>query len=38
MSEKATTPKEVLDIWQRVLKGKKFFERVEYPSAFPSET
>lgn len=31
MSEKATTPKEVLDIWQRVLKGKKFFDKVEYP-------
>jgi len=28
MSEKATVPAEVLDIWKRVLKGKKFFEKV----------
>ncbi|WP_434628986.1 hypothetical protein [Chromobacterium sp. CV08] len=31
MSEKVATPREVLDIWQRVLKGKKFFDHVEYP-------
>lgn len=33
MSEKATTPTEVLDIWRQVLKGKKFFDKVEYPKA-----
>ncbi len=38
MSEKATTPTEVLNIWRCVLKGKKFFERVEYPNASDHET
>lgn len=34
MSEKVSTPEEVLEIWRTVLKGKKFFDRIEYP---PSE-
>ncbi|CAN5863257.1 hypothetical protein BH11PSE12_BH11PSE12_05970 [soil metagenome] len=33
MSAQATTPAEVLDIWRQVLKGKKFFDKVEYPKA-----
>jgi hypothetical protein len=32
MSEKATTPTEVLDIWKCVLKEKKFYDKVEYPN------
>jgi hypothetical protein len=33
MSEKASTPQEVLVIWKCVLKDKKFFERIEYLSS-----
>ena len=33
MSEKATTPQEVLGIWKSVLKGKKFYEKIDYPNA-----
>jgi hypothetical protein len=35
MSEKATTPAQVLEIWRCVLKGKKFFDRVVFPTDDP---
>lgn len=30
MSEKASTPEQVLGIWKSVLKGKKLFDKIEY--------
>jgi len=30
MSEKAANPEDVLAIWRSVLKGKKFFDKIEY--------
>lgn len=38
MSEKVSTPVEVLEVWRCVLKGKEFFEKVEYPRAEKKET